>query len=99
MKTITEHEILKTPEGELALMLDMLSMEAGKEPVVLVSREEDKAYLRRAPGDVYEIPGINPEIINDARKAEYIVVLEMLGEKVIHSYDAPAGILEEEDEE
>jgi hypothetical protein len=98
MKTIVEHEIIRTPEGDIALMCDVLSFDAGQEPVVLVSREEDKAYFHRGPGDVYEIPGINPAIIGEARKAEYIIVLEMLGEKVIHSYDAPAGILEDDED-
>ena len=98
MKTIASHEILRNNDGDLALMFDMLSFEAGKEPVVLVSRDEDKAFLRRAPNDFYEITGIHPDILSEARKAEYIAIVEMLGDKVIHSYDAPAGILEDDED-
>jgi hypothetical protein len=97
MKTITAHELVKTPEGFLGLMCDVLSMEPGEDPVVLVSREENTAYLRRGPGEVYKIPDIDPTIIDDARKAKIIFVLEVVGEKLVHGYNALAAILEDDD--
>jgi hypothetical protein len=95
MRAITEHEFIRHTSGTIALLLDAIAFEEAKEPVLLVSRSEEKAYLRRSEGDVHEISDINPKIIGDVRKADRVVILELLGEEVKHRYAVPTGILED----
>jgi hypothetical protein len=99
MHVVAEHEFIKNEQGELALLLDVLSFEPAVEPVLLVSLEENIAYLRRSEGDVHEITSINPDVIDLVRSANNVMVVEMTGKKVTHSYDALTGILEDDDED
>jgi len=96
MHTIIEHEFLKRQDGQIALLLDVISFDEAVEPVLLVSKNEDKAYLRRSKGDVHAIVQINPGILGDIRKTDNVVVLELVGGKVQHSYAVPTAILEDE---
>lgn len=96
MQTILNHEFLRDNDGELALLLDVISPAPPEEPVFLISRDDNTGYLRRSPGDVQKIPGISPTVINDVRHAEYIVFLEFRGADVVHSYDVPTALLEDE---
>lgn len=97
MKSITQHEFIEHESGDLALILDLISADVAKDPVLLVSRIEDKAYLRRAPHEVHEIIGINPKVIDRVRASENMIILEMLGDKVVHGYDVPTAPFEKED--
>ena len=99
MKTITEHEFFEDAEGDFALLLDVVSFDDANEPVLLVSKFEDKAYLRRSPKDVHEIIGINPEVIDRVRQIDNLMVMECMGEKIVHSYEVPTALLEEDAKE
>ena len=99
MRTISDHGFLRSPEGVLSLVLDVISFDEANEPVLLVSRDENTAYLRRSEGDVHEIGNINQEIIGDVRAAKVIVVLEILGNDVTHTYGVPTAILEDTDDD
>jgi hypothetical protein len=95
MRQISEHEFLRGDKNELTLLLDVISFEAPVEPALLVSKLESKAYLRRAPGDLFEILAINDKMIADVRAAEAVVILELTGDKVTHGYDVPTAIFED----
>jgi hypothetical protein len=99
MNSVAEHEFIKNKNGELALLLDVLSFEDAVDPVLLVSREENSAYLYRGPNDIHKIEGINPDIINEVRAVQNVLVVELTGKNVTHSYDALTGIFEEDDED
>ena len=98
MRVITDHEFMKDKKTQaLTLLVDIIDFEEANDPVFLVSNQDDKAYLRRSPGNVLELIGINPEIVADVRKAENIVILELLGEKITHTYSVPTAILEDDE--
>jgi hypothetical protein len=97
MHTITEHEFIKNAQGQLALLVDALSPQTAADPVLLVSGEDNMAYLQRGKNDVHEITGIDPDVIELVRKANNVLVIEMKDKNVLHSYDALTGILEGDD--
>jgi hypothetical protein len=96
MRSIPDHEILRGKRGELAVLIDAIGPEAPREPVFLVSPDENKGYLRRSPGDVWEIAGVSPRFIDEIRGAVLIAFLEVRGPDVIHGYEAPTALLEDE---
>lgn len=97
MRSIPDHEILQGNDGELAVLIDAIAPEAPREPVFLVSRNESKGYLRRSPGDVREIAGMSPRFIDEMRRAQFIVFLEVRGPDVVHGYDAATALLEDDE--
>ena len=99
MRNITEHQFLRNEQGKLTLLLDVVSFEEAEEPVFFVSKNENKAYLRRAPGDVHQIVGIHADIIEDVRKTDSVVILELLGEAVSHSYLVQSSVIDENDDQ
>lgn len=96
MRMIPDHEFLRGRDGELAVLIDAIAPETPEDPVFLVSRDGNKGYLRRAPGDVRAITGISPKFIDEVRRAAFIVFLEVRGADVVHGYDVPTAPLEEE---
>jgi hypothetical protein len=96
IRAVPDHEFIRGVGGELALLLDAVSEDVPQEPVFLVSRDENKGYLRRSPGDVREMAGISPKLIDEIRRAGNVVFLEVRGPDVVHGYDAPASLLEDE---
>lgn len=94
MNIITTHEFLEKG-GQLVLLLNVVSFEQAVEPVLLVSKNTNTAYLRRAPDDIHEILDVNINIIDAVRKAKVVDVVELMGKKVTHSYEAPTAILDD----
>jgi hypothetical protein len=92
---IADHEFLVNEQGELALLINQISPEPPAEPVFLVCRDEDTAYLYRGENDIHEIVGINPDVIDRVRACDSVLVFELNGDDVALSYDAPADILDE----
>jgi hypothetical protein len=95
MRSIPDHEIVRGKGGELAVLIDVIGPEAPRQPVFVVSRNESKGYLRRSPGDVWEVAGITTRFIDEVRRAAVIAFLEVQGPDVIHGYDAPTALLED----
>lgn len=93
LHTIQTYEFLRE-DGEFALMTERLADHPSSDPVLLVSAIDNRAYLRRGPDDIYEVPDIDPAIVVCLRRQEYVVVVEMEGDRAAHSYDAPVGALE-----
>jgi hypothetical protein len=95
MRMIPDHEFVRGQNGGLAVLIDAIAPGAPEDPVFLVSRGENKGYLRRAPDDVREIADISPKFIDEVRRAAFIAFLEVRGPDVIHGYDVPTAPLEE----
>jgi hypothetical protein len=75
-------------------MTDRLGDQTDFDPVFLVSVIDNVGYLRRGSGEVYEFRGIDPDVVKRLRGAEFLIVIEMDGDRVALAYDAPAGPLE-----
>jgi hypothetical protein len=93
LHTIESHEFLEQ-DGELVLITDRLSDANGIDPIFLISAIDNSGYLRRGPGEVYALRGLDHAIVERLRLAKFLIVIEMDGGRVAHSYDAPAGPLE-----
>ena len=88
MSQIIEHEFLVDDQGNLVLLIDSLSSEEPVNPVFLVSPTEETGFLRRhfESKDFHQVMGISPDVIQRLREADDIVIIELDGKTVAHSY-------------
>jgi hypothetical protein len=93
IREVFEHDIIKTPEGNLALLVEVLSAEPPLNPVFLMEPgESGTGYLRRSPDQIFEILGVNAAVIPDLLRTTTLIVLEARGKEVIYTYLASAGL-------
>ena len=96
MNTIHAHQFIRDDEGNLTLLLDVISFDEAEDPLFMVSTKGNMAYLRRGPGQVHRIADISQDVIKSVREASSIVVMELVGENVTHSYLALSDTIDED---
>jgi hypothetical protein len=97
VKEITDHEFIENDKGELALLIGKLSEEEPADPVLLLCPDRNAAFFHRGPTDIYEIAGINTEVLPILYTLDSVLVVEMDGEEIGHAYDAVSGFYEGEE--
>jgi hypothetical protein len=98
VQTINDYEFIEQ-DGELVLMTDLLGESTCLDPVFLISAVNNVGYLRRKPGQGWEIRNIDPSVVSRLRGAALVIVIEMDGDRVALAYDAPIGPLEYDEDD
>ncbi|MBV6631721.1 MAG: hypothetical protein KI792_01665 [Alphaproteobacteria bacterium] len=82
------HDFMENNRGELMLVLDGQPEPPTSAAQLRLAHKRDEAVLHRGDGKDMLIDKIHPEAMEKLRDVETIVVTEMDGEEILHSYFA-----------